>query len=310
MSRAPGEGPPGRVVECVPNVSEGRDRALLERFATAIRAAHGVTLADLHADPDHHRAVFTFLGDPDGVEAAALALAAEVLHALDMRRHRGVHPRVGALDVLPFVPLAGVGMAETVELARRVGRTLAARHDVPVYFYGFAAIREARRSLPELRVGGYEGLAERLGTPVGEPDTGPPRFAPRSGAVLVGARGVLVAFNAWLESNDVDAARAIARAIRESSGGLPAVQAVGLPLASQGIVQVAMNLLDYRRTPIPRVWDRLREEASRRGITVRRGELVGLAPRAALAGRPPESVGLDDLTPERYLESYLTGPLA
>lgn len=310
MPRAPGQGPPGRVVECVPNVSEGRDRDLLERFATAIRATPGVTLADVHADPDHHRAVFSFLGDPDGVEAAALAFAAEVLGALDMRRHRGVHPRVGALDVLPFVPLAGVAMADTVELARRVGHTVAERHGVPVFFYGFAATREARRGLPELRVRGYEGLAERLATPVGEPDAGPPRFETRSGAVLVGAREILVAFNAWLESDDVDTARAIARAIRESSGGLPAVQAMGVPLASQGIVQVSMNLLDYRRTPLPLVWDRVREEAARRGIEIRRGELVGLVPRAALAGRAPESVGLGDLTPERYLDWHLARSLA
>ena len=306
MPRAPGAGPPGSIVECVPNVSEGRDRELLERFAAAIRATPGVTLADVHADPDHHRAVFTFLGDPDGIEAAALAFAAEVLGALDMRRHRGVHPRAGALDVLPFVPLADMGMAETVELARRVGCAVAARHDIPVYFYGFAATRQGRRRLPELRGRGYQGLAERLATPAGEPDAGPPRFDPRSGAILVGAREVLVAFNVWLESDDVDAARAIARVIRESSGGLPAVQAMGVRLASRGIAQVSTNLLDYRRTPIPLVWDRAHEEASRRGIGVRRGELVGLAPRAAFAGRTPESVGLVHLSPERYLDWHLT----
>lgn len=309
MPRAPGDGPPGSIVECVPNVSEGRDRALLERFAAAIRATPGVTLADLHADPDHHRAVFSFLGAPAVVEAAALALAAEVLEALDMRRHRGVHPRMGALDVMPFVPLAGMTMGETVELARRVGRALAARHDIPVYFYGFAATGEARRSLPALRLRGYEGLAERLGTPDGEPDAGPSRFEPRSGAVLVGARGILVAFNAWLDSDDVEAARAIARALRESSGGLPAVQAMGVSLASRAIAQVSMNLLDYRRTPIPLVWDRVCEEAARRGVRVRRAELVGLAPLAAFAGRAPESVGLADFTPERSLDAYLPRPL-
>lgn len=305
MPRAPGARPPGRVVECVPNVSEGHERDVLERFAAAIRRIAGVRLADVHADPDHNRAVFTFLGPPDGVEAAALAFAAEVLGVLDMRRHRGAHPRVGALDVLPFVPLGATTMAETVELARRVGRALAARHDVPVYFYGFAATRETRRRLPQLRVGGYEGLADRLATPVGAPDAGPARFDPRSGAVLVGAREILVAFNAWLDSDDVEAARAIAHAIRESSGGLPAVQAIGVPLPSQGIAQVSMNLLDYRRTSIPVVWDRVRDEAARRGIAVQRGELVGLAPRAAFAGRAPESVGLDDFSPERDLDWHL-----
>jgi len=293
------------LVECVPNVSEGRDRTAVDALAAAIRAAPGVTLMNVHADPDHHRSVFSFLGPPDTIEAAALALAARVVELLDMRLHRGLHPRVGALDVLPFVPLRGCSMDDAVALARRVGRAIGGRHALPIWYYGAAAMRPGRETPRPLRRGGYEGLAARLATPEGAPDDGPARFDARSGAVLVGARGILVAFNVWLATEDVDAARAIARAVRESSGGLPAVQAMGVLLASRRLAQVSMNLLDYRRTPIPAVFDRVLEEARRYRVAVSRSELVGVAPRAALAGRAPESVGLPDLPPDLCLDTYL-----
>jgi len=296
---------PTRLVECVPNVSEGRDRAVVERLAAAVRSVAGVRLMNVHMDPDHHRSVLSFLGPPAAVEAAALALAAAVVDAIDMRGHRGAHPRIGALDVVPFVPLVDVSMEETVALARRVGARIAERHRLPVYYYGHAATRATRRSLRELRHGQYEGLAARLETPDGQPDDGPARFDPRSGAVLVGARDILVAFNVWLETGDLHAARAIAAAVRESGGGLPAVQAMGVMLASRGIAQVSMNLLDYRKTPIPAAFDRVVEEAARRRLAVRRGELVGLAPRAAFAGRSPASVGLVEFTPDLLLDTHL-----
>ena len=292
-------------MECVPNVSEGRDAARLARFASAVRSVAGARLADVHADPDHHRAVFTVLGPPAAVAAAVLALADAVVAEIDMRRHRGIHPRLGALDVVPFVPLAGVTMAEAVALAHRTGHALAARHALPVYYYGEAARRPDRRALRALRRGEYEGLAARLAATDGAPDEGPARFDPRAGAVLVGARDVLIAYNVWLAADDLEAARAVARAVRASGGGLPAVQALGLPLASRGRVQVSMNLLDYRVTPIPLAFDRVRREAERRGIAVERGELVGLAPRAAFAGRTPASVGLAELPPGSYLDSWL-----
>jgi len=295
-------------VECVPNVSEGRDAARLARFAAAVRATPGVILADVHADPDHHRAVFTFLGDPAAVAAAALALADVVLAEIDMRGHRGIHPRIGALDVLPFVPLAGVTMPEAVALARETGRALAERHALPVYYYGEAARRPERRALRELRHGEYERLAARLATDDGRPDDGPARFDARRGAILVGARDVLIAYNVWLASDDLGAARAIAREVRASGGGLPAVQALGLPLASRGRVQVSMNLLEHRVTPIPAAYDRVAGAAARRGVAVERGELVGLAPRAAFAGRTPASVGLADFTRERELDVHLERP--
>src|SRR5262245_5510844 len=274
-------------------------------MADAVRATPNVTLADVHADPDHHRAVVTFLGQPAAAATAARALAEVALAEIDMREHHGIHPRIGALDVLPFVPLVDATMPEVATLARGIGHALAERHALPVYYYGDAARRPERRTLRELRHGEYEGLAVRLGTHDGRPDDGPARFDARRGAMLVGARDVLIAYNIWLASDDLGAARAIAREVRASSGGLPAVQALGLPLASRGRVQVSMNLLDHRVSPIPVVYDRVAEAAAQRRIAIERSELVGLAPRAAFAGRTPVSVGLLDFSHERELDTYL-----
>ncbi len=292
------------MIECVPNVSEGRDPALLARVAGALRLTPGVTLMNVHADPDHHRSVYSFFGEPDAVQAATLALAEVALAVVDLRRHAGQHPRLGALDVVPFVPLAGTGMDEAVALAHRVGQALAERHRLPVYYYGHAALRATRRRLPDVRGRGYEALAARLVS--GDiPDAGPARFDARAGAVLVGARDILVAFNVWLDGDDVATAQAIAGAVRESGGGLPAVQALGMRLASRGVAQVSMNLLDYRVTPIPVAFDRVVAEAARRSIGILKTELVGVAPRAAFAGRAPASVGLVDFSPEFLLDTHL-----
>ncbi|MFQ5828173.1 MAG: glutamate formimidoyltransferase [Candidatus Methylomirabilia bacterium] len=293
------------VLECVPNVSEGRDPRVVERLAEAIRSIPGARLADVHVDPDHHRSVFSFLGSPAAVESAALALADVALAAIDMRAHRGVHPRIGALDVLPFIPLRAIPMGEVVSIARRLGSVLGERFDLPVYFYGEAATTLARRRLARIRRGGYDGLARKLADPAWRPDAGPAHFNARSGATAVGAREVLVAFNVWLESRDLRVARAIARAIRESSGGLPGLEAMGVSLARQGVAQVSMNLLDPARTSIPRVFDLVRGEAERRGLAVTRSELVGLVPLRAFEGRSPESVGLYDFTQEKLLETHL-----
>ena len=291
------------ILECVPNVSEGRDQAVLARLADAVRSVPGVRLADVHADPDHHRSVWSFLGAPEDVERAVLALAAAVFANVDMRHHHGVHRRMGALDVVPFVPLRGISMDAAVECAQRVGHALARDFAVPVYFYGTASAD--RRALGTIRAGEYEGLAERLADPAWRPDAGPARFDPKKGATAVGARDVLIAYNVWLDSTDLETARAIARSIRESSGGLPKLQALGLFLAHHNRVQVSMNLLDYRVTSLPDAYDAVAREAERRGASVERGELVGLAPRAAFAGRAPDTVGLPRLRPEQYLETHV-----
>jgi glutamate formiminotransferase len=298
------------IVECVPNVSEGRDPVRLARFAAAVTATPRVTLADVHADADHHRSVFTFLGPPAAVGAAVLALADAVLAEVDMRQHQGIHPRVGALDVVPFVPLAAMTMAEAVVLAHATGRALAARHALPVYYYAHAARRPGGRTLRDVRRGEYEGLAGRLASPAEAPDDGPPRFDARAGAMLIGARDVLVAYNVWLAGDDLATARAVARAVRAGSGGLPAVQALGLPLPSRRRAQVSMNLLDYRVTPIPAVFDRVAETCARAGATIDRAELVGLTPRAAFAGRAPASVGLADFTAAQALDTHLARVVA
>jgi glutamate formiminotransferase / 5-formyltetrahydrofolate cyclo-ligase len=286
-------------------VSEGRDPRAVEAMAEAVRAVSGARLADVHADPDHNRSVFTFLGSPRAVEEAAVALAAAVFARVDMREHHGIHPRIGALDVLPFVPLRDFSMDDAVAVARHVGERLGREHGVPVYFYGAVATRPERRAVRDIRQGEYEGLARRLADPAWCPDCGPAAFHPRGGAMAIGARDVLVAYNIWLDSSDLSAAKAIASAVRESSGGLPCVQALGLPLERRRLVQVSMNLLDYRRTGIARAYDAVAAQAARRGIPIKRAELVGLAPRAAFEGRFPSSVGLPDLPDAAYIETYL-----
>lgn len=287
-------------------MSEGRDLRVVEALADAVRGVPGATLADVHADPDHHRSVFTFLGAPQAVEEAAVALAAAMFARVDMRAHRGIHPRMGALDVLPFVPLRDLAMADAVAVARRVGERLGREYGLPVYFYGAAATRPERRAVRDIRMGEYEGLPRKLADPAWRPDCGPATFNPSVGAAAVGARDVLVAYNVWLDSTDLGAATAIARAVRESSGGLACVQALGLPLERRGLVQVSMNLLDYRRTGIARAYHAVTEQAARRGITISRAELVGLAPRAAFEGCAPETVGLPDLADTKYLDTYLS----
>jgi glutamate formiminotransferase len=270
------------MLECVPNVSEGRDRYHLRRLAETVTAS-GARLVDLHHDVDHHRSVFTFLGTPDVVERAALAFARRAVELIDLRGHAGVHPRIGALDVMPFVPLAGLPMADAVVAAHRVGRALAAETGVPVFFYEEAAIVPGRRDLPELRTGGFEGLAERLRDPRWRPDAGPAAPHPSAGAAVIGARRPLIALNAMLDSDDLAGARAVATAIRERTpGGLAAVRAMGVMLPSRAIAQVSMNLLDYRRTPPRVVMDRLDAETARRGLRVSHYELVGCAPADAL----------------------------
>jgi glutamate formiminotransferase len=219
-----------------------------------------------------------------------------------MNQHQGVHPRIGALDVMPFVPLVGSTMRDAVTAAHAVGQELAREYDLPVFFYGEAALLPARRDLPIVRAGEFEGLAARLTDPAWRPDAGPTTPHPTAGAAIVGARRILIAFNAWLGTSDVDAARSIARAIRESSGGLPAVRAIGVALPSRNVVQVAMNLLDYRRTSVPIVIERVEREAVRFGVRVVDYELVGCAPADAFA--PPLSRAVR-LRPSQLLEAEL-----
>lgn len=285
-------------------MSEGRAPDVIAELGAAVKTA-GAELVDVHSDVDHHRSVFTFLGPADVVERAALALGAVAIARIDLRRHAGVHPRVGALDVMPFVPLRGSSMADAVTAARRVGGALAAAHAVPVFFYGEAALRPRWRELPAARRGGFERLAERMAEADGAPDAGPAAPHPTAGASIIGARGPLIAFNAVLDVADLGTARAVASAIREAGGGLSRVRALGVFLPSRALAQVSMNLLDYRVTPVAAACTRVEAEARRRGATVREYELVGCAPHDALAAWPPDLAPIRNLRPAQLLPSEL-----
>lgn len=288
------------LVESVPNVSEGRRLDVVERLADALTSVPGVYLLDRTSDPSHNRSVFTVAGEHDAVAAGLERLVGDAIDSIDMEVHAGEHPRIGAVDVIPFVPLGDTTIADCVELARDFGRRIAARYDLPVYLYAEAATRADRVKLAEVRRGQYEGLKVEIAHNGREPDFGPPRMHPRAGAVAVGARPFLIAWNVNLASDDVELARRIARRVRESGGGLPRVQANGFRVEEPErghplLAQVSMNLLDFRTTPIWQVWEAVEELAAEDGIGLLESELIGLAPLAALldvadhAGAAPEA---------------------
>jgi glutamate formiminotransferase / 5-formyltetrahydrofolate cyclo-ligase len=270
------------LVESVPNFSEGRRLDVVEHIAGAVTSAPGVHLLDRTSDASHNRSVLTLAGEADAVAEALERAVAVAIHEIDMETHSGEHPRIGAVDVIPFVPLAGTTIDDCVELARRFGRRIAERFEVPVYLYAKAATRSEREKLADVRRGGYEGLKAEIGLPGREPDFGPARLHPSAGAVAVGARPFLIAWNINLDSGDRDLAVRIARRIRESGGGLPKVQANGFMIEELGRAQVSMNLLDFAVTPMWAVWETVREVAAEDGVDLAESELIGLAPLAAL----------------------------
>ena len=272
------------MIECVPNFSEGRDAAAVEAIKRAIASTPGAFVLRSEMDPDHNRAVITFAGSPEAVAEGALRGIAEAVERIDLRLHQGVHPRIGAADVVPFVPLRGAGIDQCAGIARRVGQAIWERLGVPVYFYEAAARSPERAPLENVRRGGFE-------KPALPPDLGGPNLHPSAGASILGARPLLIAFNVNLNTEDLGVGRAIAREIRASSGGLAAVKAMGVALPSRGCVQVSMNLTDFERTPIDRVLNTVRELADRRGVAIAGTEIVGLVPRKAIedaASREPE----------------------
>ncbi len=293
------------VIESVVNVSEGRDRALIDRLAAGISGVAGVTLLDHSADAAHHRAVFTMAGSRDPLLQAVLGLVNEAVASIDLRRHHGEHPRIGAVDVIPFIPLGGATMAECVELARRAGRAIGEQFGIPVYLYGDAASRPDRVRLEDVRRGQFEGLAARMRLPAWHPDFGPATPHPSAGATAVGARHVLIAFNVVLDSRDLSVARAIAREVREKNGGLAGVKALGLMLHDRGLAQVSMNLTDPRRTDMETAFDRVRTAAREHGVDVLESELIGLAPAAALNADIAGRIRLKDYSPRLILEQRL-----
>jgi len=292
---------------CVPNISEGRRPAVLRACARAVAGA-SARLLDASRDEAHHRAVLTFAGDADTVAAAVVGIFAEAVPAIDLRRHEGVHPRIGAVDVVPVVPLGSTPMPAAVELARRLGETVARQFAVPVYLYEEAASQPFRRRLEDVRRGQFEGLAARLCDPAWRPDYGPPTPHPTAGATAIGARRPLVAFNVMLATDDLAVAKAVARTVRERSGGLPGVKALGVPLLDRGCVQVTMNLTDVMRTSMGQAFDRVREEAARLGVAVAGSEIIGLVSRSSLPPEGPAALQLEHFTPRVLLEERLAGP--
>jgi glutamate formiminotransferase len=270
-----------RLVESVPNVSEGRRLDVVERLATAISSIDGVHLLDRTSDASHNRSVFTLAGPGGAVSDALEQLVAAAVREIDMDEHGGEHPRIGAVDVIPFVPLADTTMDEAIEMARLFGARIAERFDLPVYLYAQAARRADRVKLADVRRGQYEGLKVEIGQNGREPDLGPARMHPSAGAVAVGARPFLIAYNINLDSEDLELAKRIARRVRESGGGLPKVQGNGFFIDEIRKAQVSMNVLDFHVTPLWRVWETVRAEAAEDGIELFESELIGLAPLAA-----------------------------
>jgi glutamate formiminotransferase len=293
-----------KIIECVPNFSEGRDREKGEALVEAAAAVKGIKVLDFCMDADHNRSVLTFIGPPGAVKDAALAACRKAVKILDMSEHTGVHPRIGAVDVVPFVPLGGADMSDAVRIAHDFGRDFSQQAQVPIYFYGEAALSPWKRELPQIRKGGYEKLRERLKDPKWRPDAGPCAFSACTGATAVGARVPLIAFNINLQSADLSLAQEIARTLRESTGGLPHVKALGLLLRSRGVAQISMNLTDYRITSLRTVFDCVREMAVRRNTDILESELIGLLPAAALADVSADYLKLKGFSEKKILESH------
>jgi glutamate formiminotransferase len=269
------------LIESVPNYSEGRRLEVVDALAAAVSATPGVHLLDRTSDASHNRSVLTLAGEADAVTRALEASVEVAIREIDMERHAGEHPRIGAVDVVPFVPLGETTMEGAIAHARTFGRGVAERFGIPVFLYARAATRPDRVRLADVRRGGYEGLRDEIATSGREPDYGPPRTHPRAGAMAVGARPFLIAWNINLESADLDLAKRIARRVRESGGGLAAVQANGFMIEELGCAQVSMNLLDFATTPVWRVWEEVLAVAAEDGVRLRESELIGLAPLAA-----------------------------
>lgn len=300
-----------KLVECVPNFSEGRDRAKVERIAAAIAAWPGALVLDLELDADHNRSVITFAAPPETVVEAALAGAAQAAELIDLTKHEGVHPRIGATDVMPFVPLEGVTLADCVKLAEHTAAELWKRLRIPAYLYEAAARRPERVNLENLRRGQFEGLREEVRTnPERAPDFGDAELHPTAGATVVGARKFLIAYNINLATGDVEIAKRIAKSIRHSSGGFRFVKAMGVPLASRGLAQVSMNLTDFEATPVHRVFECVRSEAARHGVEVAGSEIIGLIPRKALEMTADFYLRVENFQPSMVLENRVADALA
>ena len=295
------------MIECVPNFSEGSRPEVIEAIVARVRGENGARILDLQSDASHNRSVLTLAGDPDALARAILALVDACVASIDLRSHRGEHPRLGAVDVVPFIPLEGATLADCVALARRVGEAIAKAHNIPVFLYEDAATAPHRRGLEDIRRGQFEGLAAKLKDPLWQPDFGPSTPHPSFGAVVVGARMPLIAFNVNLNTDDVDVAKKIAKGIRHSTGGYRFVKAMGLIVEINGrkVAQVSMNMTDFTKTPLFRVIETIRNEAARHGVAILGSEIVGLVPVQALMDSAEHYLQLTGFSSSQVLETRL-----
>jgi glutamate formiminotransferase / 5-formyltetrahydrofolate cyclo-ligase len=293
------------IIECVPNVSEGRDRAAIDAMAAAVRTVPGLRLLDVSSDGSHNRSVLTFVGDAAALRAGVLALFREAVARIDLRTHRGEHPRMGAVDVVPFIPVSGSTVEDCVALSREVGEAVASEFGIPVFLYEDSASAEHRRNLAEVRKGQFEGFAQKMADPRWAPDFGPAAPHVSAGAVAIGARPFLIAYNVNLGTRDLSIADRIAKAIRHISGGFRYVKAMGVELSDRGIVQVSINMTNFRKTPLHRVFECVRSEADRHGVPIVGSEIVGLAPADALFAVAEHYLRLEGFGPKQVLETKL-----
>lgn len=291
-----------QLVECVPNFSEGRRLDCVDHIVDCFRCRDGVKLLDYTHDTDHNRMVVTAVGNPLAMKGAMLDAIGKAVELIDLNQHTGEHPRLGAADVIPFIPIKNMTMEEAVALAKAVGEEAAKRYGLPVYLYEEAASAPHRQNLADVRKGGFEGLVEKMQRPDWQPDFGPNHPHPTAGASIIGARRFLVAYNINLNTTDLDIAKAIARTIRFSSGGFPYCKALGLRLDSLGLVQVSINLTNIEKTTLHQVFDMVKEEAARYGVSVANSELIGLMPLQALVDTTAHYLQLTDFSAERVLE--------
>ena len=296
-----------KLVECVPNFSEGRRPEVLEEIVGAMTAVEGARLLDKEMDADHNRAVVTMIGEPESVLEAAFRGIAKAKDLIDLTGHEGEHPRMGAADVCPFVPVKGVTMDDCVELAERLGQRVGSELEIPVFLYEAAATRPDRQNLAAVRKGQFEGLRDAIGKdPARDPDFGPAGIHPTAGAIAIGARPFLIAYNINLGTTDVKIAKAIAKSIRHSGGGLRHVKAMGFEIKDRGIVQVSINMVDFRGTPLFRVFEMVKSEAARHGVPVIGSEIVGLVPADALADCADFYLRLENFQRDQVLENRLS----
>lgn len=294
-----------KIIECIPNISEGRDQVKIDMIASAVKQFPGVLLLDVDSDPDHNRTVMTFAGEPEGVERAILALVAEAAQQIDLRKHTGEHPRMGAVDVVPFVPIKNSTMEECIDLSKRVGEKIWKQLKIPVYLYEASATTPSRENLAEIRKGQFEGFSEKIKMPEWAPDFGERTIHPSAGVVAVGARMPLIAFNVNLGTDKLEIAQEIAKAVRHMSGGLRYVKALGFKIEERGIVQVSMNMTHFRKTPLFRVFTMIQREAERYGVPVIGSEIVGLVPREALLQAASYFLQLEKFESSQVLEEQI-----